>query len=310
MVPMKTDTLEFMRVAPEDIRLPDEASDVRAFSSRVDEAFFSTLAIPIVSGRPFSAADDEDAPRVAVVNQTFAARYWPGQDVVGKRVRVQGFGVQGAEWFEVVGVAANSKYTWIGEAAPEFIYLPRTQSVAGQTTIVVATTGDAARLTAGLRDAVRSIDPDMPVFGVRTMADLYQSRGVRVATIILGLVGGMGMMGLLLALVGLYGLVAYAVSRRTREIGIRMAVGAAPRAVLGMVLRRGVVLAVAGLTIGTAGSIAAGQLIQGAIPGIGDFGPATFGVVIPALFAVTLMASYIPARRAAKVDPLLALRAE
>jgi predicted permease len=310
LVPMKTDTIDFLRVAPEGIRLPDEVSDVRIFSSRVDEAFFSTLAIPIVAGRSFTSGDDEDAPRVAVVNQTFASRYWPGQDVLGKRVRVQGFDGRSADWFEVVGVAADSRYTWIGEATPEFIYVPRMQSVAAQTTIVVATTGDAASLTAPLRDAVRSIDPNMPVFGVRTMEDLYQSRGIRVANIVLGLVGGMGTMGLLLALVGLYGLVAYAVSRRTREIGIRMAVGAVPRSVLGMVLRRGVVLTLAGLTIGTVGSVAVGRLIQGAIPGVGDFGPGTFAVVVPALFAVTLLAAYIPARRAAKVDPLLALRAE
>jgi predicted permease len=310
MVPMKIDTLEFQRVAPEAIRLPDDATDVRVLSSRVDEDFFTTLDIPIAAGRPFSAADRADTPKVAVINQTFADRYWPGQSAIGKQVRVQPFAQPAGGWFQVVGVAANSAYAWIGEPAEAMIYLPRTQSLALENTIVVETTGDAAALASPLREAVLAIDPNMPMFSVRTMADLYQSRGVKVPSIIVGIVGGMGTMGLLLALVGLYGLVAYAVSTRTREIGIRMAVGALPRSVLGMVLRRGVVLTLLGLAAGTLGSIAAGRALEGAIPGIGDFGPATYAVVVPALFAVTLLAAYMPARRAAGIDPLRALRSE
>jgi predicted permease len=310
MVPMKTDTLEMQRVAPEGVRLPDDVPDVRVVSSRVDEDFFATLAIPIVAGRPFSAADRDDTPNVAVVNQTFADRYWPGEYAVGKRVRIQPFDQRGDGWFEVVGVATTTKYTWIGEAAQEAIYLPRTQSVALEHTIVVGTTGRAEDLVPALRAVVRSIDPNMPIFGVRTMEDLYQSRGIKVPTIVVTTVAGMSGMGLLLALVGLYGLVAYAVGRRTREIGIRIAVGARPLSMLAMVLRRGIVLTLVGLVVGAIGSVMVGRVLQGAIPGVGDFGPATYAVVVPVLFAVTFLAAYIPARRAARIDPVRALRAE
>ena len=161
-----------------------------------------------------------------------------------------------------------------------------------------------------LREVVRGIDPAMQMFTVRTMDDLYQSRGVKVPQTIVGTVGGLGAMGVGLALVGLYGLVSYAVNRRTREIGIRMAVGARPRAVLAMVLRRGLTLTLAGMALGAIGSILAGQALQSAIPGVGDFGPRTYALAVPAVLAVTVLAAYIPSRRAARIDPLRAIRTE
>jgi predicted permease len=310
MVPMKTDTMEMQRVAPEGIRLPDDAADVRVMSSRVDEGFFSTLGVPIVAGRSFSSADGEDSPSVAVVNRTFAKRYWPGESAIGKRLRIRPFDERGDGWFEIVGVAGNTKVAWLGEPPQETIYLPHTQSAALEHTMIVATSGNPEALVTPVQDAIRAIDPQMPVFGVRTMSDLYAARGVKVPRIILGTVGAMGGMGLLLALVGLYGLVAYAASRRTREIGIRMAVGARPWSVVALVLRRGVVLTLAGLALGAIGSVAAGHGLQAAIPGVGSFGISTYALVVPALFAVTLLAAYIPARRAARIDPLRALRTE
>jgi macrolide transport system ATP-binding/permease protein len=310
MVPLKTDTMEFQRLSPEGVRLPDEAADVRVLSSRVDEGFFSTLAIPIVTGRAFTAGDREDTRRVAIVNQNFASRYWPKQDAVGKRVRVQPFTGPGDGWFEIVGVAANSAYTWIAEDPQEFIYLPRTQSPTLETSLVVATSGNAVEIIPPLREVVQSLAPDMPVFGVRTMSDLYQSRGIRVPRLIIGVVGAMGLTGVLLALVGLYGLVAYAVSRRTREIGIRMAVGAVPRAVLSTVMHRGVLLTCAGLALGTLGSIGAGRALAAVVPGFERLGPGQSTILILAMFVVTLLAAYIPARRATRIDPLRALRIE
>jgi predicted permease len=312
MVPMKTDTLEAQRVAPEGVRLPDDAPDVRVLSSRVDEDFFTTLAIPIVAGRPFTAADRPDSPGVAIVNETFAERYWPGQTAIGRRVRVRPFDQRDDGWFEVVGVAATTKYTWMGEAPQDVLYLPRTQSntVTRDHTLVVAATGRPQNLAPAVREAVRAIDPNMPMFGIRTMEDLYASRGVKVPAIVLSTVGAMSGMGLLLALVGLYGLVSYAVSRRTREIGVRIAVGATPGSVLRMVLRRGVVLTLAGLALGAVASGVAARALESAIPGIGDFGPGTYLFVVPILFAITLVAAYLPARRAARIDPMRALRAE
>ena len=293
-VPLKTDTSEAMRLAPEGIRLPDDAPTVRVRSSRVDHAFFATLGIPIVEGRAVAATDTHDADGVAVVNQALASRYWPGESAIGRRVRVQRFDDAGeGSWHEIVGVAANAKYDWLGEVTQDFIYLPREQSAALQHTLLVET--DRPEAVAGaVRDAVRATDPNMPMFSVRTMADLYRSRGLEVPTVIVRIVGAMGTMGLILALIGLYGLVSYTVARRTREIGIRMAVGAPPRAVLGMVLRRGVVLTLLGIVAGMAGSVTAGRALDGAIPGIGDFGPATYAVVVPALFVVILTAAYVP----------------
>jgi predicted permease len=312
LVPMKTDTLEARRVAPEGVRLPDGAPDVRVLSSRVDEDFFTTLAIPIIAGRSFTRADRADTRGVAVVNQTFAERYWPGQTAVGKRVRVRPFDQRNNGWFEIVGVAATTKYTWMGESPQGIVYLPRTQIdlIDRDHTLVVATADRPQTLLPAVRDAVRAIDPNMPMFGIRTMEDLYESRGVKVPSIVLSTVGGMSGMGLLLALVGLYGLVAYGVNRRTREIGVRIAVGATPSSILRTVLRRGFVLTLVGLAVGALGSAASGRALEGAIPGIGDFGPATYAVVVPMLFAVTLFAAYVPARRAARIDPVRALRTE
>ena len=310
MVPLKTDTMESQRVAPEGVRLPDDAPDVRVLSSRVDENFFSTLGMPIVAGRPFSAQDREDTPRVAIVNRTFADRYWPGQDAIGKRIVVRSLDQRDGEPFQVVGIAAPAKYAWMGEVQQEFIYLPWTQHAAAEHSLVVESSGAPEALAASLRDVVRAIDPDMPVFGVRTMADLYASRGIKVPNIIVGIVAAMGGMGLLLALVGLYGLVAYAVGRRTREIGIRIAVGARPWVVLAMILRRGIVLTAVGLGLGAAASVAAARAVGAAIPGVGNFGPAVYAVVVPTLFALTLLAAYVPARRAARIDPCRALRAD
>jgi predicted permease len=307
-VPMKVDTSEGFRIAPEGVALPNQAADVGVSSSRIDEDFFVTMNIPIVAGRAFTTADDDGAPPVAIVNETLAGRYWPGASPVGKRVGLtEDNGSR--TWLEIVGVVRTTKRDWLGETPQPFMYLPRLQSPPLQNTLLVATDGDAAMLGKPLLDVVRSIDPNMPVFSVRTMASLYQARGVQILDLIARIVGSMGSMGLLLALVGLYGLVAYAVSRRTREIGIRMAVGAAPRTVLVMVLRRGFILTVAGLALGTVASVATGRLLQGVFPGDGiQF--ATYLRVVPALFAVTLLAAYIPARRAARVDPLLALRME
>ena len=310
MVPLKIDTLERQRVRPEGIRLADDAPDVAVASSRVDEGFFSTLAIPILAGRPFTAADGEDAPNVAIVNQAFAERYWPGQHSVGRRVRVRPFDGRGDGWFEIVGVVANTKLAWLGENDQDIIYLPYRQRSAMEHTLIVATRGNPENHVALLRDVARTLDPDVPVFGVRTMDDLYQSRGIKVPQMLVRTIGGMGAMGLLLALVGLYGLVAHSVNRRTREIGIRMAVGASPSVVVAMVLRRGFVLTLTGLALGAAASIPAARALEAAIPGLGKFGPSVYAVVVPVLFAITLIAAYMPARRAAHIDPLRALRAE
>jgi putative ABC transport system permease protein len=307
-VPLKVDTSEGFPIAPEGVELPNDARDVNVSSSRIDEGFFETMRIPVLEGRAFTAADDDTAPRVAMVNQTLAAHYWPNESPIGKRLRLtQANGDR--PWLAIVGVAATTKRDWLGETPQEFLYLPRLQNPPEQSTLLVATSGDATALAGPLLAVVRSIDPNMPVFSVRTMASLYEARGVAILNLIVRIVGSMGSMGLMLALVGLYGLVAYAVSRRTREIGIRMAVGAAPGSVLRMVLRRGLELTLAGLVIGAAASWATGTLLRGLFPGEGITLDA-YVRIVPVVCAVTLLAAYLPARRAARIDPLRALRVE
>jgi ABC-type antimicrobial peptide transport system permease subunit len=176
-------------------------------------------------------------------------------------------------------------------------------------TLIAQSAGDAQGLVAPLREVIRGIDPNQPIYDVRTMEDFYQTRAVQTPNLIVGTVGAMGMMGLLLAMVGLYGLVAYSVSRRTREFGIRMAIGAESRQVLRMVMRQGMGLALAGIAIGLVMSLGTGQLLKAAF-GPGDSDPASFVLVPAVLLAVTLLAAYVPALRASRVAPMRALRDE
>jgi putative ABC transport system permease protein len=213
-------------------------------------------------------------------------------------------------WVEIVGIAKDSRYRNISEGPTEFIYYPRRQISAPDATILLQTSGDPQAFASPLRAAVRAIDPSMPIFGVRTMDDFYRASSVAVTNLLVELVGGMGSMGLALSIVGLYGLVAYSVNRRTREIGIRMAVGAQSGAVMRMVMRHGLLLAGGGTLLGVLASAATGTLLRGAFPfpNVASVDIVTYALVVPTLLAVTLLAAYIPARRAARIDPLSALR--
>jgi predicted permease len=306
-VPMKADTLEFMPVAPEGFTFAAGVENVSTASARIDEGYFETLEIPIVRGRGIRSTDTENTPLVAVVNEAFASHYWPGQNAIGKRVRLDD---RDRAFAEVVGIAANVKYFFIAMAPTEFVFRSRLQNPRPNNTLLVASDRDATAMVGPLRDAVRVIDPNMPVFGVRTMEDFYFSRAVHTTRLIAGSVNGMGLMGLVLSMVGLYGLVAYTASRRTREIGIRMAVGAAPGSVLRMVLRQGLILAAWGIALGVAGSVSTGGLLRAVFPSQGGMSVVTYLFVVPTLVAVTLLAAYIPARRAARTNPLVALRTE
>ncbi|HEV8395972.1 MAG TPA: ABC transporter permease [Vicinamibacterales bacterium] len=306
-VPMKADTMEPVAVAPEGFTFPPGTENVNVLWGRVDERYFDTLGIPLVAGRGFTATDTEETPHVAVVNATFAARYWPNQNPIGKRIRLDD---RARDVVEVVGVARDIKNLFIAMPAGEFIYVPRLQQPGRQTTLLVQTAGDAAAMASPIREAIQSIDANMPVFGVRTMEHYYFSRAVYTTRLIVGSVGCMAAMGLTLALIGLYGLVAYSTGRRTREIGIRMAVGAQPWSVLRMVLRQGLVLSATGVAVGLVASVATGGLLRSAFPTQGSIDLVTYLLVVPGLIGVTLAAAYIPARWAAAIDPVDALRAE
>jgi predicted permease len=306
-IPMKTDTIDFTRVAPEGFVFPPGSINVRVNWARIDEGYFGAFDIGIIRGRAFTAGDTADSPGVAIVNEVMARRYWPGQDPLGKRIRLD---ARDGMQVEVVGVARDIKSMFIAIDPVEQLYVPWTQHPFPQNTLVLETEGPPAAITSSLREVVRAIDPNMPVFGIRTMEDFYASRAVYVTNLLSGSVGGMGTMALVLAMVGLYGLVAYAASRRTREIGIRMAVGANPTSVLRMVLRHGLVLSGAGIGVGLVASVATGGLLGGVFPGQGRIDLSTYALVVPVLVLVTLAAAYLPARRASRVDPLVALRSE
>jgi predicted lysophospholipase L1 biosynthesis ABC-type transport system permease subunit len=250
--------------------------------------------------------DDLDAPRVGIVNQQLAQHYWPNQDPIGKRFRLDD---ADKTWVQIVGIAKTAKYLFIAEPPSDFVYLPYRQGKPRRMMMVAQSAGDPATLVAPLREVVRSLDVNQPIFNVRTMEEFYRMRAVSIFNVLISMVGSMGLMGLGLAIVGLYGLVAYAATRRTREIGIRMAIGANRTTVLRMVLRQGMVLALIGLVLGLAASVGAGALLAAAFPqGEDQIDVLALVLVTPIVLAVTFLAAFIPARRASRINPMQALR--
>jgi predicted permease len=308
IVPLNQDNREPMTIVPEGFQLPRDTNSLTILSARIDEGYLATMAIPLVMGRGFVPSDTTDTPRVVLINRAMAARFWPEQNPIGKRVRLMDR--ENDPWAEVVGVTADNKYNWIGEGPTPWLYLPQRQDVGSRSTIVVASTGDAAALAGPVREIVKDLDPNMPISGMRTIEEFYYGNASGIVYALTTVVGTMGLLGLSLALVGLYGLVAYAAARRTREIGIRMAIGAPSRSVLRMVLRHGLALAAAGVVLGVIGSIAAGGIIRSVFPNAGMIDLTTYVLVVPVLVAITLLAAWVPARRAARIDPLVALRQE
>ena len=294
-------------MVPEGYQLPKGQETVSVFGAAVDENFFSTLRIPILRGRGFTAGDKSGSRAVALVNQAFAEKYWPHQDAIGKRIRLE---KRDGAVVEVVGVTSTARYLFIAEPPTPYVYLPYAQHPAQGMTLLAETAGNPADLGAPLRGVVRSLDASLPIYNARPFSVVYQQRSVSLLLIILQLVGTMGLIGLTLALIGLYGLVAYSVSRRTQEIGIRMALGARRMDVLGMVLRQGLLLVAIGIAIGLVASAGVRSLLAIGLVGLGVTSPAVLVIVPLALIVVTMAACYLPARRASRIDPILALRYE
>lgn len=294
-------------VVPEGYRFPQGREKTVEFGAAVDGGFFSALHVVIESGRAFSEHDRADSPRVAIVNRQFANTYWPNQDPLGKRIRL---GSADGPAAEVVGVAKTGHYLTVNETPSPFVYLPYEQNPRPRMTLVVESVGDAAGLAKPLRDAVRSIDSDVPVFNLRPVATLYESRVTDTWLNFFQMVGTMGFIGLVLATTGLYGLVAYTVSRRVKEFGIRVALGASRGDLVWLVERPGLILAAAGIAAGGGLTAAAVPLLAAGFPGLGVSSPTVYVLVPLLLLTVSAAASYVPARRAAGLDPLRALRNE
>jgi len=285
----------------------DDGYVTTAFNA-VGPRFFETTGVTVIRGRRLDSRDNEHARAVAVVNETMARTLWPGQDALGKRLR---FGRQGP-WIEVVGLAADGKYMMLAEAPRTYFYVPIAQRFRSPITLMVRSTSDPAALTGALQRTIGSLDPDLPVYNVRTMdkhvADsVFGLMPMRMGASIAGV---QGLIGLLLALMGLYSVVSYAVSQRTREIGVRMALGAARADVLRLVVREGMRLSLLGIAVGLLLAAGLSVILSKVLYGLAPLDPIVFGGVTVLLLAVSTLACYVPARRAAGLDPLVSLRCE
>ncbi|MDX1493604.1 MAG: ABC transporter permease [Longimicrobiales bacterium] len=269
----------------------------------VSERYVETMGIDVLEGRTFTGADDADAPPVMVVNRRIAERFWPGESALGKTVETAG-----RAW-TVVGVVETGKYGSLGEEPTEFMYMPHRQIFNSDLTLVARTRTDPQSVMQDVRGIIRSMDSDMPVYDVRTMED---HMGVALLPARLGgtVLGVFGVLGLLLAAVGIYGVMAYSVAQRKRELGIRVAMGADRSSVLRLVLGEGMKLSLVGTAIGLAAALGAAQLVQGLLYDVSAVDPVAFTMVPTTLVAVALLAVYFPARRAASVDPIRALKAD
>jgi len=276
-----------------------------AWSNTVDEHYFPLMETPIVRGRAFDERDTANSPHVAVINETAADRLWPGRDPVGQRLRL---GRADGPEVQVIGVAKAEKYLYWAESPQLAIWLPLSQDFNSHLVVEVRTVGDPSSMAAVARSQVRAIDPDLPVIRTSTLEALYTDRFLLGPRLIAQMVTGIGAIGLLLALIGLYGVVAYAVRRRTHEIGIRLAIGARPADVYRMVLTGGMALTGVGVVAGIAIAVAAGGVMQGFVVGTSTHDPVVLLSVPFVLAVVMLAACWIPARRASRVDPVRALR--
>jgi len=267
--------------------------------------FFDTLGISLLSGRDFTETDAQQAPKVLIINEAMANRFWADQNPIGKRLKL--FGDQ--DYREVVGIVGDSKYNSLTEPRRPFLYLPLLQEYAPQVNLHVRTSSDPKTLVAALRGEVQAIDPSLPALNVETLSERVENSlgGERTQATLLG---SGGLLALLLAAVGLYGVMSYTVAQRTREIGIRMALGAGRGNVMGLVLKQGVTLVSAGVVLGLGAAFGITRLLSSLLFGVSAVDPLTFIGTSVVLLAVSLLASYIPARRATKVDPLIALRYE
>jgi putative ABC transport system permease protein len=277
----------------------EPVTDVRVITGE----YFKSLGIPLLRGRVFDENNPSDTTNKIVVNETLARVHWPGQDPIGKRIKVS--------WRdniedEIIGVVGDVRMTELNAPARAAIYWPHAREAYGSMTMVVRGTGDP---TSAIRAILRERDPDLALADVRSMDEVV-ARSVaqrRITMVLLGVFAGAA---LLLAAIGIYGVIAYSVTQRTQEIGIRVALGAQRSDVLRMIIRGAVILAVAGVVIGAGGAFFLTRLMRDLLFGVQPFDLVTFGTVALLLTLVALLASYIPGRRATRVDPIVALRGD
>jgi macrolide transport system ATP-binding/permease protein len=287
---------------------PGESTEVKW--SSVAPGYFETFRIPILRGRTFNDQDRMGLPGVVVVNESFARHYWPGADPVGRRIQLGGTR-SGANdppaYLEVVGVVRDCKYATLGEEPTPFFYLNLLQHYQPSLTLIVRTRGNPIDYLSAARREVSALDKNLPLYDVKTMRQ-HLGLALLPARLAGSVLGIFGLAALILAAAGIYGVMAYSVAQRTREIGIRMALGASASSVLKLVVKHGMTLALIGMVLGLIASLALTRLIRPLLFGVSATDPLTFIVIVLLLSAVALLACYIPARRATKIDPMIALR--
>ncbi|HKW87136.1 MAG TPA: ABC transporter permease [Candidatus Acidoferrales bacterium] len=289
---------------------PRPGEEVGAGYNAASSEYFETMRIPILEGRAILESDTQRSQRVAIVNQSFVNLYWHGQDPIGRHFSTVG---DPAHPMEVVGIAKNSRDDDIFTNNDPFYYVPLAQHPSGSivVTLQLRIASPPNALAAGLTSLVHALEPAMPLFDVQTMTDaLYGLNGFLLFQFAVGLAGSMGILGLLLAIVGVYGVVSYSANQRTHEIGIRLALGAQPRQVLGLVLRQGILIAGIGVFAGLLSAAAMAKLVANFLYGTSPMDALTYVATSVLLAAIALLACYIPARRAMRVDPMVALRYE
>jgi predicted permease len=305
-IPLGNDDFDGVAFVPDGSQMAPDRSNFNSVMDTVDEGYFATMGIPILRGRTFLPTDTADSPRVVIVNEHFARHYWPSGDALGKHIRLDN---SAGTPVEIVGVSQTIKYQNT-QSPMDFVYMPLAQHPVARMVLMLRSTGDPLQLVQPVKDVVRSLDTNLPMLQTRPYEDFYVNQAVKGPRIAIDLVGTMGLVGLLLAVAGLYGLVAYNVSRRTREIGIRIALGAASSDVLRLVLGKGLVLVGVGTVIGLVLGFGLEQLMNSMLFDSGGVDVLAYAVVVPVMFLVTMLAAYVPARRATHIAPTQALRYE
>lgn len=284
---------------------PAGQSDISVGVMAVGPGYFRAMEIPVLRGREFSARDNQTSPHAVVINEAMAKIFWPGQDPIGRSVT---FGFDNRN-LEIVGVAKTGKYRSLRDDAEPFMYQAFFQSYRPRAVLVLRSAGDPEQMRNAVLQRIREVDPDLPVLEIQTLKQ-YMEVPLLTARLTGTLLGAVGGLAILLALVGLYSAVAYTAAQRTQEFGIRMALGAQSSDVIRLVIREGLMLILIGLAIGLAGALLVTRVFSSLLYGIKPTDPLTFVAVSMALAAVALLASYIPARRASRIDPMTALRYE
>jgi predicted permease len=284
---------------------PERGANIpQALYNSTGPNYFAAMGIPFIAGRDFTDQDKKGSTPVAIVNETFAHRFWPGQNAVGKRFNS---GDKNDPWVEVIGVVKDGKYFSLGEDPKPFIYFSLWQQYSSSATLIVRGAGDSITQMNAIKSEIQKLDSSLPIFGVKTMSQ-HMSLSLFPIRIGAAVVGSFGLLALILAAMGIYGVMAYSVNQRAKEIGIRMALGAQAGDVLKLVLGQGMMLTFIGMALGLIAAFGLSRILSTMLYGVSATDPTIFCIVIALLGATALLACYIPARRAMKIDPMEALR--